>query len=585
MPTPLTQLTEIWSRLKPGQRIAVVTAAAATLGMIVALVFYGSQPEYGVLFSDLKTSDAQGIIDKLKAANVPYKLSQGGTMVSVPSDRVAEMRVQMAAAGALSGGHVGFDIFDRSSFGATDFAQKVNYQRAIAGELSRTLEGMDEVESARVHITPPRESVFTEKAERGKASVVLRMRQSRELSRERTEAVVNLISSAVEGLDPGDVSVMDTRGRVLSSGGRNRESGASGAAAFNSHLEARQRLEADTSERIVSLLEPITGVGHVRANVAADLDFSQVEQTDEKYNPQSAVIRSQQTSQEFRNAGTNGLGGLVGARANNPATSTPSATPTASPSPAAAAPNTTSAPLGDQRTASTTNYEIDKSVKHTVNNGGRLTKMSVSVVVDDKVVNGAVTARTPEELKKMQDLVAAAVGIDTARGDQIVVQTIPFEKTTPTDTGPLSFLERYREFILMGIKYGGLVLAVLLLLLFVVRPAKRALKAAAAAPPLLKESRTPALAAAGSNENRLNSATPEAIAERSAVTGGQSQALPGQTRTVAEIQAEMEAEIEREETAMEEAKRANIIRKRLADRSERDPEMVAMTIRNWLRES
>src|SRR2546421_2598798 len=251
MPSPLANFGEIWNRLTMGQRIGVGVAAVATLGMIVALVVYGSQPEYGVLFSDLKTTDAQVIIDKLKATNVPYKLSQGGTMVSVSNDRVAEMRVQMAAAGALSGGHVGFDIFDRSNFGATDFAQRVNYQRALSGELARTLEGMDEVESARVHITPPRESVFTEKAERGKASVVLRMRQNRELSRERTEAVVNLIASAVEGLDPGDVSVMDTRGRVLTAAGRNAQAGAGGAAAFNSHLEARQHLEADTAERIV----------------------------------------------------------------------------------------------------------------------------------------------------------------------------------------------------------------------------------------------------------------------------------------------------------------------------------------------
>lgn len=591
MPTPLAQFGEIWNRLTAGQRIGLGVAALATLGLIVALVMYGSQPEYGVLFSDLKTADAQVIIDKLKAANVPFKLSQGGTMVSVPNDRVAEMRVQMAAAGVLSGGHVGFDIFDRSNFGATDFAQRVNYQRALSGELARTLEGMDEVESARVHITPPRESVFTEKAERGKASVVLRMRQHRELSRERTEAVVNLIASAVEGLDPGDVSVMDTRGRVLTVAGRNAQAGAGGAATFNSHLEARQHLEADTAERIISLLEPITGAGHVRANVTADLDFSQVEQTDEKYNPQSAVIRSQQTQQEFRNASASGPGGLVGARANNPATTTPPAALAASPAPAAspaAAPATTPVPFGDQRTAATTSYEIDKSIKRTINNGGRVTRLSVSVVVDDKIVNGAATARPPEELKKMQDIVAAAVGLDTARGDQIVVQTIPFEKAAPVESGPLTWLERYRDFINLGIKYGALIFAALLLLIFVVRPAKRALKAAASAPRLTAGA-TPALALAA-GQQRIGDAALTNASEPGRARAGENptaaqSAGSASARTVAELQAEMEAEIVLEESKFGESQRSSAMRKRLIERSEREPEMVAMTIRSWLKDA
>ena len=153
------------------------------LGLLGAIVYYGSQPEYGVLFSDLKPADAQTIVEKLKAENVPYTLSNNGTTIQVPNERIAELRLQMASAGVLSGGHVGFDLFDKTSFGATDFAQQVNYRRAIEGELAKTLEGMDEVESARVHITPKKESVFTEKEEGAKASVMLRVRQGKELSR------------------------------------------------------------------------------------------------------------------------------------------------------------------------------------------------------------------------------------------------------------------------------------------------------------------------------------------------------------------------------------------------------------------
>ena len=570
MPTALNQILEQWRRLKPGQRIAVAGAAAATLAIIVALVVYGSQPEYGVLFSDLKPADAQGIIEKLKAANVPYELSGGGTTVSVPAERVAELRLQIAASGALSGGHVGFDIFDKNSFGATDFAQQVNYQRALEGEIAKTLEGMDEIETARVHVTRPRESLFADKTERAKASVMLRVRQGRELSRERTEAIINLIASAVEGLDPADVSVMDTRGRLLSSPGR---TGGGDAAAFGSHLEARQKLESETSARIVSLLEPVTGVGHVRSDVSADLDFSQIEQTEEKYDPKSAVIRSQQTSQEIRNDGTNGIGGIAGARANDPTTQTPPAAPTASP-----------APTGAQRTAATTNYEIDKTLRHTVDGGGNLKRMTVSVVVDYKMVNGNLTPRTPEELQKIRELVAAAVGTDEARGDQIVVQTIPFDQPT-VDTHPLSWLERYRDLVRTALKYGLLTLAALLLIVFVIRPVRRALRQTSApvSPQLLTGGGTPALALTSGQMEGMDAAGAALTSQR------EHDQLPGQTtapRTVAELEAEMEAEIAREIASPDlGTKRAIALKKQLIERGKGDPQAIAMTLRGWLQES
>ncbi|MGH9942996.1 MAG: flagellar basal-body MS-ring/collar protein FliF, partial [Pyrinomonadaceae bacterium] len=398
MPNSFKQFAELWGRMKNGQRAAVIGGAAATLALLGALVYYSSQPEYGVLFADLKPADAQGIVEKLKAANVPYQLNSGGTAVSVPSERISELRLQIASSGALSGGHVGFDIFDRNSFGATDFAQQVNYQRALEGELARTLEGMDEVESARVHITRPQESLFADKEQRAKASVVLRIRQSRELARERTEAVINLVSSAVEGLDTADVSVMDARGRLLSA--PTRAGSLADAGAFNSHLEARRRFEAETAARIISMLEPVTGAGHVRADVAADIDFSHVDQTEEKFNPQSAVIRSQQTSQEVKTNGTNaGPAGIVGARANDPAAQALAAA--AQPAPQV---NLNPSQPGAQRAATTTNYEIDRTVRHTVGGGGNLTRLSVSVMVDYKIVNGVATTRTPVELQKILQL-------------------------------------------------------------------------------------------------------------------------------------------------------------------------------------
>ncbi len=394
MASPLTQIKEIWNRLPMAGRIATGGGAVATLALIAAIFYFGSQSEYSVLFSDLKPADAQAIVEKLKAANVPYSLTNGGTTIQIPTDKVSEMRLQIAGAGVLSGGHVGFDIFDKTNFGATDFAQQVNFRRAIEGELAKTLEGMDELEAARVHITPKKESVFSEKEEGAKASVMVRVRQGKELSQERTEAVVSLISSSVEGLDPSNVSVMDTRGRLLTAG-RGKNGALNEAGTFNAQLDAKRKYETETAARVISLLEPVAGDGHVRADVSADVDFSQIEQTEEKYNPQSQVVRSQQNTQETRSSASGNAQQPVGARSNDPTTPPPAAQQTQSGS--------------DQKTSASTNYEIDKTTKRTIGGGGRVNRLTVSVVVDHKTVNDTEVARTADELQKIQELVPEEV--------------------------------------------------------------------------------------------------------------------------------------------------------------------------------
>ncbi len=611
MANPLNQLQELWQRLTLAQRATIGVAAVATLGLLGALIYFGSQSEYGVLFSELKTGDAQAIIDKLKTANVPYKLSNGGTAISVPQERVAELRVQMAAEGALSGGHVGFDIFDKNSFGATDFAQRVNYQRALEGELARTLEGMDELEAARVHITPARESIFTEKAEKAKASVVLRVRRNREISRERAMAVTHLVASAIEGLEPADVSVMDAQGRVLSAPKREKAAWADNADEFNSHLDARQRLEANTAARVITLLEPVIGPGRVRAEVSAELDFSQIEQTAEKYDPKSSVIRNQQTSQETRNSKLPPNGGVVGARANDP-TTTPAATPpapTPTPAPPTTAATTAATPpaqqvtpppaplLGDQRSAANTNYEIDKTVTRTVDGGGRLQRLSVSVVVDNPVVNGKAAPRAEEELKKLQELVTAAVGINTERGDQIAVKSIAFDQPVPVNP---SLLERYGYLLPNAVKYSSLLLVALLLGFFVLRPAQQAIQKALQLPPaqrLLPPSSEEAaltvgeaINATGANVIGAGDGTGETAALLAASEEGlrlETQTSGGEAVTVTTPRtvAELEAEIARElETDVPELKRTQAIKNQLVEMGGRDPEMLARTIRGWLEE-
>ncbi len=558
-------------------RIATVGAAVATLGLIAAVVYYGSQPEYGVLFADLKPADAQTIVEKLKAANVPYAISNNGTTVQVPTDKISELRLQMASSGVLSGGHVGFDLFDKTSFGATDFAQQVNYRRAIEGELAKTLEGMDEVEQARVHLTPKHESVYTEKEEGAKASVMLRVKQGKELSNERTDAIVSLIASAVEGLDPSGISVMDTRGRLLTAAGRGGTGAFSDAGAFHAQLEAKQKFESETAARIVSLLEPITGEGHVRADVSADVDFSKIEQTEEKYDPNSKVVRTQESTQETRNSNVKNPAGIVGARANDP-TAAPAQSPTPAPSPGAAA----AASTGDTRSSHSETNEIDRTVKKTIGGTGRVNRMTVSVLLDHKNIEGVATARTPEEIKQIQELVSAAVGTDNARGDVVVVQTMPFNKPQ-LDAGAgggASWLERNKQLVASAVKYGTLVAIALLLLFFVVRPARRALLKAAS-PPIEAKLLT-AADEADESERRLT------VKEtQTALTEGE-KPLPElePMMTVAELEAKMQAELEKEVTTVNaHAQHAESIKKSITEQTLKDPEAVVSTLRGWLRES
>lgn len=592
MPSPIEQVKEIWNRLPTSGKIATVASAFATLGLVAAIVFYSSQAEYSVLFSDLKAEEAQGIVEKIKAANVPYTLSNNGTSVLVPSEKVSELRLQIAAAGLLSSSHVGFDIFDKTNFGTTDFAQQVNYRRAIEGELAKTLEGMDELEQARVHITPKKESVFSEKEEGAKASVMLKVKQGKQLSDERTDAIVSLVASAVESLDPSNVTVTDSRGRLLTSGGRGKNGGFNDAGAFHAQLEAKQKFEMESAARIIALLEPVVGENKVRADVSADVDFSQVEQTEEKYNPQSQVVRSQQNTQEARNSGPANLNQTAGARANNPTT-----TANANSNTATQTVNNTATSSSDNRATTTTNYEIDKTTKRTIGGGGRINRMTVSVVVDYKNSNGVDAARTPEEVQKLQELVSAAVGSDTNRGDSVVVQTMAFDKPPQEESPTATWLDKNKSLIPSLIKYGSLGLIAFLIFLFVIRPARKAWKSASATPELA-DGETKLLAEANAEQERRDEDAPNQLSEemqnqigeeaknlldeeiQSSIEGDDmSEIKPGMT--VAQIEAKLESELnETPESLLRAEKIKNLVVKQTLD----DPETVVSTLRGWLRE-
>ncbi|MBI2841061.1 MAG: flagellar M-ring protein FliF, partial [Acidobacteria bacterium] len=305
MPPPpaITQIAAFFKRLSPAQVLAMFLLAVSVGGFIFGLVYFMNRVEYVVLYANISPEDANAVVDRLKEQKVLYQLDDGGRTVRVPSDRVDEMRILMAGSGMSVGGGVGFEIFDKTSFGVTDFVQQVNYKRALEGELARTIAGLTEVSQARVHLVLPKETLFATEEGEGKASVVVKLKMGRALTQSAVTGIVNLIASSVDGLRPESVSVLDAYGRLLSK---------PSAGDVNEMLtEAQSRLKADverqTSAKIVSILEPIVGEGRVRANVTAELDLDKVEETEEKFDPQSTVVRSQQKSSET--SGTGGPGG------------------------------------------------------------------------------------------------------------------------------------------------------------------------------------------------------------------------------------------------------------------------------------
>jgi|GEM_PF-64949 len=610
------QLKQLFARMTLRQRLALGGIAALAVVGLGAVIYFANEPEYGVLFSDLRPEDAVRITERLKQEKVVYRVAAGGTMISVPAEKVSEMRLQTAGAGLLAGGHVGFELFDKTSFGATDFTEQINYKRALEGELARTVEGLGEVAQARVHLTLPRESLFAEREQRAKASVVLRLKPGRALPPSAANSIAQLLASSVEGLEPNNVTVLDAQGQTLSA----KRSGGEEEVTL-SHLELKQKFERDLAQRLVLLLEPVVGAGRVRADVNALMDFTRNEQTEENYDPQKVAIRSKQMMEESGNGTGTAASGIPGTRSNAPPTPTPTPTPTPAPgatpaaTPAAAQPSPTpsSAARGATRSSETTNYEVSKLTRHTIDATGNIKRLSVSVLVDNQAPGAggnpasqpaAGPARSKEEMQQINELVSAAVGADAQRGDQVVVRNIAFN-AAESGAVPSSFWERNRDLLKLGIKYGAMLLVALMIMLFVVRPMRKALVVPAEAKELAAgEARllSPAAASEGGPEALpVTRATglPAASATASAnnVSGKSAAMTPGSApaagipladedaiEQLRRLEAEIEAGLDAEAAAAN-VNRAAILKRRLVEQAERDPEVVVQTIRNWLQEA
>jgi flagellar M-ring protein FliF len=457
-------------QMRSNPRTPLILAVAVLVAVVAALVMWSRSPDYRVLYSNLSDRDGGAIITALQAANVPYRLSEGGGAILVPSDQVAETRLRLAAQGLPKNGSVGFELMDNQKFGISQFAEQVNYQRSLEGELEKTIESIDTVKSARVHLAIPKPSVFVREREAPTASVLVNLYPGRVLDEGQVAAITHMVAAAVPDLPVRNVTIVDQDGNLLTQP-------AASAGLDASQLKYVRQIERDTQARIDAILAPLFGAGNARAQVSADVDFSKLEQTAETYgpngNPQQAAIRSQQSSTATEMA-QGGASGVPGALSNQPPqpTQAPVNAPNGTPG---AAPAT---PVSDHRDT-TTNYELDKTVRHYQQAPGDIKRLSVAVVVNyqpqvDARGHATMQPLTADKLAQVQQLVKDAMGYDEKRGDSVNVVNAAFM----TETDPNANLPWWRTPDMIALAkqiatWLGIGIVALLLYRMMVRPALR----------------------------------------------------------------------------------------------------------------
>lgn len=417
----MDQLRKLLKSLSLRQRITLGVVAAVVIAGILSFTRWNKERDFKPLYSSLSAEDAGAVVAKLRESGVEYRLNDGDSTVLVPSEKVAELRLQMATAGIPKSGRIGYELFDKTNLGATDFTEQVNYHRAVEGELERSVMAMAEVAEARVHITFPKESVFTEDQKPAKASVMVKLKTGAKLSEQNAAAIAQLVASAVEGLSPDSVSVMDMRGNLLI---RSKKPGDT-LAVSDEVLQYKQKLENETLAKINSVLDSIVGPDKYRSSIDIDCDLTSGEQSEETFDPTHSVLTSSQRSEEGSTA-NNATAGVPGTQSNLPR-------PTFH-SPAQGA-------RGLARRTESMNYETSRTVRRIRMPQGIVHRMSVSVVVDQDVrwhtvgqgkqahLEKVIDAPSADRMKTIKEIVAAAVGINPTRGDQLTVETLPFEST------------------------------------------------------------------------------------------------------------------------------------------------------------
>ncbi len=442
------------------RKLSLIGATAVSILLFSLIMMQSQVADYSLLFANLPSRDASSVIEWLKDRKIPYRLEDAGRDIMIPADKVYEARIELAGSG-LSEGGVGFEIFDKQSFGMTDFAQKVNYRRALQGELMRTITSLAPVEAARIHLALPEKRLFREQQQAATASIIVKLTSGRSLKESQIQGIVHLVAGSVEGLDAENVTVVDSSGKVLSRNDADELAGPMTPGMLNYQQAMERRLET----RAQSLLDRALGAGNSMVRVNAEVDFDQRERVEEALNPDGAVVVSEQTSSESGSSErTSGVPGVVSNLQGNAVTTTAS-TPS-------------------RRSEETVNYELSKVVSKTVQSVGTLKTLSVSVLVADRVTPGGEgaeptsTPRSAEEIQEIEQMVRSALGISDGRGDLVSVVSMPFESGFTDEPMPQpSMIDKVYPFMPI-IKYSLLALASLLAYLLFLKPLMRTLRGA-----------------------------------------------------------------------------------------------------------
>ena len=560
-------MNKLLASLSVRQRITIALVAVLAAGGVYLLVHQQKEAGFKPLFTGLAPEDAAGIVQKLKEAGVDYRLPEGGSSILVPAARLPELRLTMAAAGLPKTGRMGFELFDKANLGATEFTEHVNYRRALEGELERSITSLTEVEQARVHLTFPKDSVFVESQQPAKASVMVKVKPGARLAPQNVVAINHMVASAVEGLSPDAVSVIDMNGNLLA---RPKPAATlDGPEPSEAFLDYRHKIENDLGAKINGTLEPLLGENKFRAGVSVECDYSGGEQSEEIFDPARSVMLSSQRTEDASGAGT--ASGVPGAASTLPR-------PTSRPSTGA---------RGVSRVTENITYQSTRTVKKTRLPAGGIRKMSLAILVDQQLSwerEGAgyrrvLTPPTPEKIKIIRDLVAGVTGFNADRGDQLVVESLPFESTqlmeppalqpaqnTAPNSGKFGLQLDKKTLIVAGSTAAG-VLVLLVLALLMLRKKKTALPVAASAthPPPVVAGAAPATPAlpAPPVENKIESqlAEHEAMQKRLEEQALQSlQLTPAITKT------------------------AEVLTKHIREKVAKAPDISAQILRTWIRE-
>lgn len=418
-------------RMRLGVGVALLVVAA------IAAIVLGRQPDYRVLFANLSDKDGGAIVAQLSQMNVPYKYADGGGAILIPSDRVHDVRLRLATQGLPKGSVTGFELMESSKFGMTQFQERLNFQRGLEGELTRSIQALSSVQGARVHLALPNQNGFFREQQKPSASVLVSLHPGRILDRAQLAGIVHLVASSVPELSPSAVSVLDDTGKLLSQS----PDGGTGTEVNAQHLLHVQQLEQQYTRRIMDILEPVVGRNNVKAQVTAEVDFTQTESTSEQFRPNqtpdSTAIRSQQVL-ESKGSANKTATGVPGAVSNQPPAPTTAPVNGANPAPTAGNSQQGTEEQTSKR-ESTTNFEVDKTVRVTRGSTGNVKRLSAAVVVNYQTGEDKgkpiTKALTPEQLEQMTALVRETIGFNKERGDSVNLMNTPFQvDATPRTT-------------------------------------------------------------------------------------------------------------------------------------------------------